>query len=60
MKQQVLHALRFLEIGNMTAIPVVQGAEVPIRNTYNRMHLWEDLHGKLAWKGGKLGASPQR
>jgi len=53
MYQQALHALRFLEIGNLTSIPIVLGAELPLRNTYERMQIWEQLYGKLAWSGGK-------
>jgi len=49
--------LRFLEIGNLTSIPVVEGAILPLRNTYKRMHHWEHLYGKLAWLGGCLEQS---
>jgi inosine-uridine nucleoside N-ribohydrolase len=52
MEQEVLHALRFLELGNLTSIPVVQGAVYPLRNTYQRMTIWQQLYGALAWSGG--------
>jgi inosine-uridine nucleoside N-ribohydrolase len=54
MKQQSMHALRFLEIGNLSYIPVVLGAELPLVNTYERMQLWQERYGKLAWSGGNL------
>lgn len=57
MEQEVLHALRFLELGNLTSIPVVQGAVYPLRNTYLRMTLWQELYGALAWAGGTSPSS---
>jgi inosine-uridine nucleoside N-ribohydrolase len=54
MKQQALHALRFLELGNLTSIPVVEGSEWPLVNTYERMQSWQELYGKLAWSGGTI------
>lgn len=38
----------FLEIGDLTSIPVVLGAELLLRNTYERMQIWQQLYGKLA------------
>jgi len=52
MKQQAMHALRFLEIGGLTSIPVIEGAETPLRNTYDRMQRWQDRFGRLAFTGG--------
>lgn len=53
MEQHVLHALRFLEMGNLASIPVVRGAELPLRNTYDRMHAWQKRHGEIPWLGGE-------
>lgn len=55
MKQQALHALRFLELGNLASIPVVLGAELPLRNTYERMQRWQERYGRLAWTRGCSG-----
>ncbi|CAI7659056.1 unnamed protein product [Penicillium pancosmium] len=50
-KQCGLHALANLEIGNLTCIPVYQGATWPLINTPERFQAWESVHGKLPFQG---------
>ncbi|OZJ01461.1 hypothetical protein BZG36_05674, partial [Bifiguratus adelaidae] len=46
-----LHALAALEIGNLSCIPVIEGAIYPLINTANRFQAWETVHGALPWQG---------
>ncbi|BCS28290.1 uncharacterized protein APUU_61338S [Aspergillus puulaauensis] len=50
-KQCGLHALANLEIGNLSCIPVYQGATWPLINTPARFQAWEAVHGKLPFQG---------
>jgi inosine-uridine nucleoside N-ribohydrolase len=49
--EEVLHALRLLEIIGRTDIPVVPGATCPLVNSRQHMVKWEKLYGKIAYKG---------
>lgn len=49
--QQVLHALRFLEIVERTEIPVFPGAVMPLVATPRDCSDWEARHGKLIYNG---------
>ncbi|KAL2074892.1 hypothetical protein VTL71DRAFT_8672 [Oculimacula yallundae] len=50
-KQCAYHALATLEIGNLSCIPVYEGATYPLINTYERFQAWEAVHGNLPWQG---------
>ncbi|KAH6665025.1 inosine-uridine preferring nucleoside hydrolase [Halenospora varia] len=50
-KQCAYHALATLEIGNLSCIPVIEGATYPLINTYERFQAWESIHGVLPWQG---------
>lgn len=43
--------LRGLEIAGRTDVPVVQGATYPLINSEALTDRWEQLYGKLTWKG---------
>lgn len=49
--EEVSHALRLLEIAKRTDVPVFAGAVVPLVNTQQRTKIWEQLYGKLYYKG---------
>jgi inosine-uridine nucleoside N-ribohydrolase len=49
--EEVSHTLRLLEIAQRTEIPVYPGAVFPLLNTQARTKRWEDLYGKLFYKG---------
>jgi purine nucleosidase len=49
--EEVSHTLRLLEIAQRTQIPVYPGAVFPLVNTQARTKRWEDLYGKLFYKG---------
>jgi inosine-uridine nucleoside N-ribohydrolase len=49
--EEVGHTLRLLEIAGRTEVPVYAGAVVPLVNTQNRTKRWEELYGKLYYKG---------
>jgi purine nucleosidase len=49
--EEVSHTLRLLEIARRTEIPVYAGAVLPLVNTQSRTKRWEDLYGKLYYKG---------
>ncbi|KAL8286696.1 hypothetical protein RQP46_004224 [Phenoliferia psychrophenolica] len=60
--------LRFLEIANITTIPVYLGATFPLINTAARSNAWQAANGQLAWNGmfnpenataDALGGDPQ-
>lgn len=45
------YKLALLEIGNLSCIPVVEGATYPLIQTPQRLSLWQQLWGKLQWQG---------
>jgi inosine-uridine nucleoside N-ribohydrolase len=49
--EETAYLLRFLEVARANDIPVVPGALYPLVNTQARMAAWEQLYGKLPWKG---------
>jgi inosine-uridine nucleoside N-ribohydrolase len=49
--EEVANTLRLLEIAQRTEIPVYPGAVFPLVNTQNRTKVWENLYGKLFYKG---------
>ena len=50
-KVGVANSLRALERAGRTDIPVIPGATYPLLNTEKRTELWEQLYGRLVWKG---------
>jgi inosine-uridine nucleoside N-ribohydrolase len=49
--EEVSHALRLLEIARRTDVGVYPGAVFPLVNTQERTKRWEQLYGKLFYKG---------
>jgi purine nucleosidase len=49
--EEVAHTLRMLELIGRTDVPVVPGAVFPLVRTQQFTELWEQLHGKVAYKG---------
>ena len=49
--EEVSHTLRLLEIAKRTELPVYPGAVLPLVNTQSRTKRWEELYGKLFYKG---------
>jgi purine nucleosidase len=49
--EEVSHALRMLEIAKRTEVGVYPGAVYPLVNTQQRTRIWEQLYGKLFYKG---------
>lgn len=49
--EEVAHTLRLLEILGRPEVPVVPGAAFPLINTQARTKLWEQMYGRLGWKG---------
>ena len=49
--EEVAHSLRLLEIAGRTDIPVVPGAAFPLVRTQKWTELWEQMYGKIVYKG---------
>lgn len=49
--EEVSHTLRLLEVAKRTDVPVFAGAVYPLVNTQQRTKIWEQLYGKLYYKG---------
>jgi purine nucleosidase len=49
--EEVSHTLRLLEIARRTEVPVHPGAVFPLVNSQQRTRVWEQLYGKLFYKG---------
>lgn len=49
--EEVSHVLRLLEVAHRTEVPVYPGATFPLVNTQERTRRWEQLYGKLFYKG---------
>jgi len=49
--EETAHVLRFLEDVGRADIPVYNGAVFPLINTAVRTAAWEQLYGKIPWKG---------
>lgn len=50
-KEETQHVLRLLEIAGRTEVPVYAGAEYPLLNSKEETERWEELYGKLEYKG---------
>lgn len=50
-RQCAMRALSLLEAGNLSCIPVYEGATYPLINSEDRFKAWEAIHGKLPWEG---------
>jgi purine nucleosidase len=57
--EEVSHALRLLEIAHRTYVPVYAGASFPLFNTQERTRRWEQLYGKLFYKGAWTEVWPE-
>jgi purine nucleosidase len=49
--EEVSHTLRMLEIAKRADVGVYPGAVYPLLNTQQRTKVWEQLYGKLLYKG---------
>jgi inosine-uridine nucleoside N-ribohydrolase len=58
LRENVAHALRFLELVGRPDIPVVPGAEFPLVNTEERTAAWESRYGALPYKGAWMRTWP--
>lgn len=59
MKENVAHTLRLLELIGRTDIPVFPGATYPLVNTQEFTRRWEQLHGRLPYKGAWMEDWPE-
>jgi len=50
-EEEMSHTLRLLEIAGRTDVGVYPGAVFPLVNTQQRTKVWEQLYGKLVYKG---------
>jgi purine nucleosidase len=57
--EEVSQTLRLLEIAQRTEVPVVPGAVYPLVNSQGRTRLWEQLYGKLFYKGAWTEVWPE-
>ena len=57
-KESVAHTLRLLELIGRTDIPVVPGATYPLINSQEETRRWEQLYGKLPYKGAWMESWP--
>src|SRR5579863_8332790 len=57
--EEVSQTLRLLEIAHRTEVPVVPGAVFPLVNSQSRTRLWEQLYGKLFYKGAWTEVWPE-
>ncbi|MBV9482956.1 MAG: nucleoside hydrolase [Acidobacteria bacterium] len=51
MKEETQRTLRLLEIAGRTEVPVAEGALFPLLNSKEESERWENLYGKLGYKG---------
>ncbi|MDB6084866.1 MAG: rihA 2 [Gammaproteobacteria bacterium] len=58
--EEVDHTLRLLEIAGRTDVPVIPGAVMPLVNTFARTKAWENLYGKLYYKGAWTESWPDQ
>jgi inosine-uridine nucleoside N-ribohydrolase len=58
--EEVAHTLRLLEIAKRTDIGVYPGAVMPLLNTPQRTKAWEQLYGKLFYKGAWTEVWPKQ
>ena len=50
-KEETQRTLRLLEIADRADVPVAEGAEFPLLNSKEETERWENLYGKLRYKG---------
>jgi purine nucleosidase len=50
-KEETQRTLRLLEIAGRTDVPVAEGAMFPLLNSKEESERWENLYGKLGYKG---------
>lgn len=58
--ENVSHTLRLLEIAQRTDVPVYAGAMMPLVNTAERTKRWEQLYGKVFYKGAWTEVWPKQ
>jgi len=51
MKEETQRTLRLLEIAGRTDVPVAEGALFPLLNSKEESEHWENMYGKLGYKG---------
>jgi len=51
MPEETQRTLRLLEIAGRTDVPVAEGALFPLLNSKEESERWENLYGKLGYKG---------
>ncbi|HEY0309502.1 MAG TPA: nucleoside hydrolase [Acidobacteriaceae bacterium] len=56
--EEVQHLLRMLELVGRTDIPVIPGAVMPLINSQEATKRWEQLYGKLPYKGAWMETWP--
>jgi inosine-uridine nucleoside N-ribohydrolase len=56
--EETADLLRFLEIARRTDIAVVRGAVFPLVNSEARTRAWEQMYGKIVWKGAWNPTAP--
>ncbi len=56
--EETADILSFLEIAKRTDIPVVKGAVFPLVNSEARTRAWEQMYGKIVWKGAWNASAP--
>jgi inosine-uridine nucleoside N-ribohydrolase len=57
--EEVSHTLRLLEVAKRTEVGVYPGAVYPLVNSAQRTRAWEQLYGKLFYKGAWTESWPQ-
>jgi purine nucleosidase len=57
--EEVSHTLRMLEVAKRTDVGVYPGAVYPLVNSQQRTRAWEQLYGKLFYKGAWTESWPQ-
>jgi inosine-uridine nucleoside N-ribohydrolase len=56
--ENVAHVLRMLELIHRTDVPVFRGSVYPLVNSMASTKRWEEMHGKLAYKGAWMEQWP--
>lgn len=56
--EEVAHVLRMLELIGRTDVPVYRGSTYPLVNTMEATKRWEEMYGKLAYKGAWMESWP--
>jgi len=57
-KESVAHTLRMLELIGRTDVPVVSGATYPLINSEEAARRWEEMYGKVPYKGAWMDHWP--